>query len=97
MTTPLCSATWPNGCCDRAPGPSHGGLCPTHYQQQRRGRPFAPIRGPAGADPRALVSVTFHVPADDGAAMADEAARRGVPVSEVYREAVSAYLLTLHG
>ena len=96
-----CSASWPNGSCDR-PRRANG-LCQGHNAQRRRAEQaglavvYAQLRGPGGADPRGLVSVTVLVPAGDVAVLSEAAAARGAPVSELYREAVADFTERLRG
>lgn len=93
MTT--CTATWSSGSCDREARAAE--LCPGHYQQKRRGGPFKQLKNPHGADPRGLVPVTSYVPAADVQTLKCEATRRGVDLSEIYREAVAAFAAQLRG
>lgn len=86
-----CSASWPGGQCDRDPWQT--GLCGGHYNQKRRhpDRPFRPLKGAHGADPRGLVPVGFMALQDDVDTVRAAAEARQVPESELYREALDAY------
>lgn len=79
-----CTATWLGGACRN--DAAHDGLCSAHYQQRRRGRPFAALRGPRGKDLRELRSVTVTLPAGDLSTLASEARAREVATTEVMRE-----------
>ena len=71
--------------CDR---PSRaGGLCTSHYGQQRRGQPLAPIQPP---QPR-RVRVVAYLPPDVAKRLRDAADARGVPVAEQLRGVVEAW------
>lgn len=84
-----CAATWPGGQCDREP--TAGTYCHGHYGQQRRKKPFTPLRGPHNALERATVPVRFDAHADTVQLLAEEATRRGVKEADVYREALDAH------
>jgi hypothetical protein len=102
MATPTCAATWEGGRCDRdakhRPPPGRyealdGKLCPSHYQQARRGGPFAALRGSHGRidDENVGVPETVRVPARHHEAAEAEAKLTGVDRAEVYRRAIAAY------
>ena len=85
----LCNANQEDWSCKRPAKAS--GLCATHYQQQRRGRPFTPIREEAANTRKVSVVIdTLNV-----RTMRQEAKRRGVSESAVYREAVAAWARAL--
>jgi hypothetical protein len=82
--TETCTAKWKGGRCDKEA--SAAGLCTGHYQQKRREKPFAPLRGAHGD--MGTVQVVVQVIVDDAEVIALEAARREVPRADVYREAI---------
>lgn len=93
MTT--CNATWLGGRCDR--NVWQGGLCAGHYMQRRRGKPFTPLKGAHGADPRDLVPIRFEAPRADVEVLQAEASRRNVPEAEIHREALGQWVAKLKG
>ncbi|QDE83343.1 hypothetical protein [Myxococcus xanthus] len=85
-----CNAKWEGGACDRDAWAK--GLCSGHYQQQRRGQDYAPLRK---AGDNTLEMIGVRITREDKQVLESEAQRRGVDDSEVYREAISRYAARL--
>lgn len=85
----FCRATWSGGACARES--ASNGLCYTHDQQRRRGKPFTAIRIAHGKDPRDLRPLSVSIPAEDLATLAAEAQSKSAPVSEIVREVLAEY------